>query len=446
MTIQCVAATPVGGLLGSCLRVPPYQRPYRWEPVTALQLLNDISDAWRDKSRKGVPYVIGAVILHRQSDEVLNIVDGQQRLLTLTMILKILDGKDGTPFTRIPGNPVAAVWNALSERIEPWRQSQGDLADLKAFINDRCQFVQVVTDDPDEAFRVFDSQNYRGKPLAPHDLLKAHHLREMRGESDAMMTAVVESWEAVLDKDLDRLFSTFLYRIARWTRGESAQAFTAHDIGMFKGISGSGAVAPSVRYHLAAQAAIPMLSAWARDADEIDVRDLRRTRFQIDAPIPAGRGFFEMVAFMLNELAALRREAFEGWENFASYRPDAPQEGGEIFAEIPSRSRYRYVSELYIASLLYFTNKFGTGEDFDAAKRRLFAWAFTPRVEQLRVQYRTIDKRGQGAEDTASAFVVLRNSSSGRALHELPSSSKQYNNKTDHEADLSAVLKGLGAR
>lgn len=153
-----------------------------------------------------------------------------------------------------------------------------------------------------------------------------------------------------------------------------------------------------------------------------------------------------MVAFMLNELTALRREAFQGWEDFASYRPDARHEGGEIFAETPSRSRYRYVSELYIAALLYFTNKFGTGEEFDAAKRRLFAWAFTPRVEQLRVQYRTIDKRGQGAEDTASAFVVLRNSSLGRAVHELPSSSKQYNNKTEHEADLSAVLKDLGAR
>lgn len=446
MTIQHAAPTPVGKLLGSDLRVPPYQRPYRWEPVTALQLLNDIADAWRDKTRDGVPYVIGAVILHRETDQDLNIVDGQQRLLTLTMILKILDGVDGSPFTRIPGNPVALVWNALSQRIEPWRQNQEDLADLKTFINDRCQFVQVVTDDPDEAFRVFDSQNYRGKPLAPHDLLKAYHLREMRGESDAMMAAVVESWEAVLDKDLDRLFSTFLYRIARWTRGESAPVFTAQDIGMFKGISGSGAMAPSVRYHLAAQAAIPMLSAWAFGAHEFDVRDLGRTRFQIDAAIPAGRGFFEMVAFMLSELAALRREAFQGWEDFASYRPEGRREGGEIFAEMPSRSRYRYVSELYIAALLYFTNKFGTGEEFDAAKRRLFAWAFTPRVEQLRVQYRTIDKRGQGAEDTASAFVVLRNSSLGRAVHELPSSSKQYNNKTDHEADLSAVLKDLGAR
>lgn len=69
--------------------------------------------------------------------------------------------------------------------------------------------MRIVTDDIDEAFRVFDSQNYRGKPLAPHDLLKAHHLREMHDESAAMKVAVVEAWEAVNDEDLDRLFSTF---------------------------------------------------------------------------------------------------------------------------------------------------------------------------------------------------------------------------------------------
>jgi hypothetical protein len=41
---------------------------------------------------------------------------------------------------------------------------------LAAFIEQRCTLVQVVTDDEDEAFRFFDSQNYRGKPLKPHDL------------------------------------------------------------------------------------------------------------------------------------------------------------------------------------------------------------------------------------------------------------------------------------
>jgi hypothetical protein len=240
------------------------------------------------------------------------------------------------------------------------------------------------------------------------------------------------------------LFSTFLYRIAQWTRGEAAAAFTARDIGMFKGIASADIKAPSARYHLAAQAAVPLLTAWASGVPQSDVRDVGRTRFQLDAPVPVGRGFFEMVSFMLLELVELRRSAFEGWEEFASYSPIVSGEDRDIFAEKPSRSRYRYVSELYVAALLYFTNKFGD-EELETARERLFAWAFTPRVGFLRVQFRTIDKLAQGV-DAPSAFSLLRNATSGRAVHDLPSSSEQYNGKPDHEAKLSHTLKTLGTR
>lgn len=85
--------------------------------------------------------------------------------------------------------------------------------------------MRIVTDDIDEAFRVFDSQNYRGKPLAPHDLLKAHHLREMHDESAAMKVAVVEAWEAVNDEDLDRLFLLFIPDIQVVTRRKLARIY-----------------------------------------------------------------------------------------------------------------------------------------------------------------------------------------------------------------------------
>ncbi|MBO1022868.1 DUF262 domain-containing protein [Methylobacterium sp. SD274] len=441
-----VSVVCVGDLIDDKLRIPPYQRPYRWEPSTALQLINDISDAFEDKERSQITYVLGAVILHQNTgdDSPLNVVDGQQRLLTLKMILDILDGADGARYTKITRNPVAMVWNVLSHRVGTWPHDRKK--DIRKYIAVKCQLVRVVTNDVDEAFRVFDSQNYRGKPLAPHDLLKAHHLREMRKrkESEPMMAAVVENWEAVSDRDLDRLFSTFLYRIFRWTRGEAAPAFTARDIGMFKGIAAADINAPSARYHLAAQAAVPLLTAWTSGMPQADERNVGRTRFQLDAPVPAGRGFFEMVSFMLGELADLRRGAFNGWEEFASYNPSVRPEDREIFTEKPSRNRYRYVSELYVAALLYFTNKFGD-EDLDAARQRLFAWAFTPRVGFLRVQFKTVDKLAQEV-DGPSAFSLLRNATSGREVHELPASSKQYNDKLDHEANLSRVLKTLGAQ
>lgn len=115
--------------------------------------------------------------------------------------------------------PVSLVWMELQRRLSQLE----DKKEFLDFICHKCQLVRIVTDDIDEAFRVFDSQNYRGKPLAPHDLLKAHHLREMHDESAAMKVAVVEAWEAVKDEDLDRLFLLFIPDIQVVTRRKLAR-------------------------------------------------------------------------------------------------------------------------------------------------------------------------------------------------------------------------------
>jgi len=103
-----------------------------------------------------------------------------------------------------------------------------------------------------------------------------------------MLSAVVESWERAGDDDLDQLFSVYLYRIAQWSHGQTEMRFTAQDIGIFKSIPRPNSRSPSARHDLAAQAAIPMLPSWDQSA-----RNARRTRFQLDAPVPAGRAFFE---------------------------------------------------------------------------------------------------------------------------------------------------------
>ena len=64
------------------------------------------------------------------------------------------------------------------------------------FFYQKCQVVKVVLYDVSEAFQFFDSQNARGVDLAPHDLLKAFHLREMQNNvSEKKQTKIVETWE-----------------------------------------------------------------------------------------------------------------------------------------------------------------------------------------------------------------------------------------------------------
>jgi len=429
-----VSGITVGQLLSQNLRIPHYQRPYSWEPATALQLLDDIQEAMKDGRRHDVPYVLGAIVLH-STGQSLDVVDGQQRLLTLHMILLLLKPAEESTHRDHADNPIGRVRAALRRHIGALKIDHR--RELPRFIREQCQLVRVETDDVDEAFRVFDFQNYRGKPLAPHDLLKAHHLREMRDETDSMKAAVVETWESVKDDELDRLFSTYLYRIARWSRGEGAPKFTIHDIGMFKGISPKSNRSPSARYHVAAQFAIPMLNAWETPTSELEDRDLGRSRFQLDAPLLVGRPFFEMVAFMLSELRQLARDGFTGERTkFALYNVDA-QEDRDVLNERPSRGRYRFVSELYLAALLYYTNKFGS-EELTTACDRLFAWAYSLRVELLRVQFRSIDNRARGDLSNASVFALMRQAESGRVVRQLSASSRPYNDS--HEKELAALL------
>lgn len=430
-----VRRTTAGELLAEDLRIPPYQRPYSWRPEMALQLLGDIRAALEDHERNGVPYVLGAVIIHKE-EKILNVVDGQQRLLTLRMILSLINSSSNGESNSPDDNPICRVRRALNSRISILRQTEpAKLKKLASFIRHHCELIRIETDDIDESFRVFDSQNYRGKPLAPHDLLKAYHLREMHDETPAMNAAVVEAWESVRDDELDRLFSSYLYRIARWSRGESAPGFTIEDIGMFKGVSPKKSRSPNARYHITAQVAIPLLHMWGTSPSKNENRDAGRSRFQLDAPLLAGRPFFEMVAFMLNELRQLAQEAFDnGRDAFALY--DIKNIATKGLMELPSRSRYRYVSELYLAALIYFTNKFGD-EDIEIERNQLFAWAYSLRVELLRVQFRSIDNLARG-ESKVSAFTLIRNAASVRDLS-LPSAS--INRRDDHENELVKFLK-----
>ena len=70
---------------GIQLKIPIYQRPYKWTAKNAIQLLDDIIEA---KNANKEVYRVGTLILHHDEDNYYNIVDGQQRIITFALLLK----------------------------------------------------------------------------------------------------------------------------------------------------------------------------------------------------------------------------------------------------------------------------------------------------------------------------------------------------------------------
>ena len=75
-------------LLELDLNIPEYQRPYTWTEKNVVQLLDDVIKFSKYQSE----YRIGTIILHK--NEKLDIVDGQQRIITSLLISRFLESKD----------------------------------------------------------------------------------------------------------------------------------------------------------------------------------------------------------------------------------------------------------------------------------------------------------------------------------------------------------------
>ncbi len=296
------------------LKIPEYQRPYKWAAKNANQLLDDIIDAMN--SNKEV-YRVGTLILHKDGEDY-NIVDGQQRTITFSLLLKALAGDIDIPFLsqRLPDNHfnvrnVMNNYRSIQRRLEPLRdEKEYELRELAAFVRTRCELIVVITDDLSEAFQFFDSQNARGKALYPHDLLKAYHLREMRSLDVQATEQIVRMWENLDQKKLAVLFNDYLYRLKEWINGNRSSELTEHNIDMFKGVTSRDNY-PYAQYYKGAFAY----------ADEINksqavfvtgIQDLNA--FQLNSPIIAGKPFFEYAKHYFDILADIQNnDKYEGY-------------------------------------------------------------------------------------------------------------------------------------
>lgn len=226
-------------------RIPDYQRPYAWEVEQAAQLLDDLVEALdRDTDE---PYFLGSIVLvKRKESSDAEVIDGQQRLTTLTILLAVLRDLTDDDDLRVdlekmiaePGNKIRklepkprlalrardeaffrdmvqttesidsllklkpdalktdaqkalqANASALRQSLSTWSEERR--LDLVGMLSERTFLVVVSTPDLNSAHRIFSVMNARGLDLSPADIFKSFII----GALDAKVSdTYAERWE-----------------------------------------------------------------------------------------------------------------------------------------------------------------------------------------------------------------------------------------------------------
>ena len=235
--------------------IPMYQRPYVWEEGTVQQLLDDVRDAM--SRGRDEPYFLGSIVLIRgQSDTKSEVVDGQQRLTTLTMLFCVLRelSNDATiradldKRIRAASDTIGGVEGKVRLSIRPQDQeffakyvqksdsseaylnlnpkskdfsdsqrhiaqnvktmhgeleklNEQDRLKLARYLDQNCYLVVVSASDVDSAYRIFSVMNNRGIPLSPTDILKAAVIGTIQDGSSGEYGKRWEHMEEELGRD-----------------------------------------------------------------------------------------------------------------------------------------------------------------------------------------------------------------------------------------------------
>ena len=238
--------------------IPPYQRPYAWTKEQASELLADIFAFLGDDSddiSESNPYFLGSIVLIKSEgndakDAKADVVDGQQRLTTLTILLSVIRELDPSPgitkYLYQPEDELQGIPASYRLKLRPkdekffrdhiqkesgldnlLRLNSTSLTDsqqriqenaryfldtlrpvdktgrkrLVRYLITRCFLVVVSTPDLDSAYRIFSVLNARGLNLSLTDLLKSEIIGAIPEQKQDSYTHIWESEEEDLGRE-----------------------------------------------------------------------------------------------------------------------------------------------------------------------------------------------------------------------------------------------------
>jgi hypothetical protein len=258
-------------LKGNKYSIDYYQREYRWEAKQLAELINDLTSkfeqAWdpshaRKEVEKYPYYFLGSIIISEKDGEPF-IVDGQQRLTSLTLLLTFLrrlqeDRDDQVAIDELifsetygeksfnldvddrvdcmealyeqgayqPPNGAPESVLTLVVRYEElatiFPEQLRGLA-LPFFIDwlqNRVQIVQITAYADDDAYTIFETMNDRGLKLTPADMLKGYLLANI--EDGAPRLKANDLWRKRLRTLNDQVDDAGADFLKTWLRSQYA--------------------------------------------------------------------------------------------------------------------------------------------------------------------------------------------------------------------------------
>ena len=221
-------------LSGAKYTIDYYQREYRWQQKQMMELINDLSGTFLTDYEEGHPrqkvetyrhYFLGSIIISHKNG-VNFIIDGQQRLTSLTLLLIFLNQQQKNSEEKVPVADLvcstkfgrksfnidveerAFVMNALfeGEAVEEEEQPESvqnicrryrDIdeacpdelkgAALPYFIDwliENVHLVEITAYNDEDAYTIFETMNDRGLSLTATEMLKGYLLSQIAGEKE----------------------------------------------------------------------------------------------------------------------------------------------------------------------------------------------------------------------------------------------------------------------
>lgn len=211
--------------------IPIYQRNYAWEEDEITALIKDVYDACQNKKEV---YYIGTLVTYKHSDNVYEVIDGQQRLTTIYIILKALCKELGNHEIKIKNKLTYSARKSsastiqaldaypnLGENVDAGIKNGYVYADnaIKSVLGESDQEYKTALDEFTKYFcdnvhiihykvpkdvdlnHYFEVMNSRGEQLELHEIVKSKLGSYLKDDKTALAT-FCHVWEACSEMNI----------------------------------------------------------------------------------------------------------------------------------------------------------------------------------------------------------------------------------------------------